>query len=82
MAGNYMLARALQEFDTGIAVPDNEQPLQPYLDLAWAGLQHTPIYNSTDLINEADRERINKRYAAELLNMTVGTNEKIGQSCD
>jgi hypothetical protein len=32
------LARILQEFDTGAAVPDNQQPQQLYMDLSWEGL--------------------------------------------
>ena len=40
MATHYRetLARMLQEYDTGIAVPDNQQPAQLYMDLAWEGL--------------------------------------------
>ena len=32
------LARMLQEYDTGIAVPDNQQLAQLNMDLAWEGL--------------------------------------------
>lgn len=34
-----ILARALQEFQTGNPVPDNIEPEQDYKDLAWYGLQ-------------------------------------------
>jgi len=40
MATHYRetLAKILQEYDTGIAVPNNQQPSQLYMDLAWEGL--------------------------------------------
>jgi len=40
MATHYreILARMLQGYDTGIAVADNQQPAQLYMDLAWEGL--------------------------------------------
>lgn len=34
-----VLARALQEYQTGIPVPDNVEPEQDYKDLAWYGLK-------------------------------------------
>lgn len=48
MANSYVdaIARALQEYQTGVKVPDNEQPQQIYKDLAWGGLGETPAYNA------------------------------------
>ncbi|EDP95283.1 hypothetical protein U8527_15805 [Kordia algicida OT-1] len=45
MATHYRksLARILQEFDTGISVPDNQEPQQLYLDLSWEGLRYDNI---------------------------------------
>src|SRR5690606_23964624 len=43
MAAHYRetIGRALQVYDTGIAVPNNQQPSQLYMDLAWEGLNHS-----------------------------------------
>jgi hypothetical protein len=51
MATHYRetLARILQEYDTGIFVPDNQQPLQLYMDLAWEGLRYPNIHTWTSL---------------------------------
>ena len=40
MATHYReaIARLLQEFDTGVAVPNSQQPQQLYMDLSWEGL--------------------------------------------
>ena len=40
MAQHYRetLARMLQEYDTGLIVPNSQQPQQLYMDLAWEGL--------------------------------------------
>ncbi len=63
MATHYReaLARILQEYDTGLAVPDNQQPAQLYMDLSWEGLIYengdNAIYTWTSL-PEDEKERI------------------------
>ncbi|WP_298151765.1 SprT-like domain-containing protein [Flavobacterium sp.] len=49
MATTYVdsIARALQEFDTGTAVPANAEPLSLYKNLAWGGLHETIPYNNS-----------------------------------
>jgi len=61
MATHYResLARILQEFDTGIAVANNQQPAQLYKDLAWEGLRYPNIYTWTSL-PQTERDRINQ----------------------
>jgi hypothetical protein len=61
MANHYrdVLARILQEFDTGNAVPDSQQPAQLYMDLSWEGLRYPNIYIWTSL-PQIERNRINK----------------------
>lgn len=48
MAALYLdtIARALQEYHTGIQIPIDQQPQQLYKDLAWGGLAETPPYNA------------------------------------
>ncbi|MNK22241.1 hypothetical protein D3C87_405150 [compost metagenome] len=81
MANKYVdiIARAIQEFHTGNIVPDNTEPNEVYKDLAWGGLQHAPVFNTLPLV---DKERINKRYAAEILNYTIGAQVPIGEPCN
>jgi hypothetical protein len=59
MATSYIniLASALQEFKTGVAVQANVEPLQIYKDLAWGGLKGTKPYNllSADYKTRIDR---------------------------
>jgi hypothetical protein len=63
MATHYRetLARILQEYETGIAVPDNQQPSQLYMDLSWEGLIYeigdNAIYTWTSL-PENEKNRI------------------------
>ena len=65
MATHYRetLARILQAFDTGTIVPDNQQPQQLYMDLAWEGLRYegttgnNAIYTWTSL-SQAEKDRI------------------------
>ncbi|MFK7748338.1 MAG: hypothetical protein AB8B65_08110 [Kordia sp.] len=55
-------ARATQEFDTGIAVPDNEEPAQIYKDVAWLGLMNFPGQEATiiafDQLLNSEKNRI------------------------
>ena len=60
MATHYRetLARILQEYDTGIAVSDNQQPQQLYMNLAWEGLRYPDIPTWSDL-PQVEKDRIN-----------------------
>lgn len=57
-------AKALQEYDTGNAVPDYQEPQQLYLDLSWEGLiyennPNTAVTAWTSLPqSESDRIRL------------------------
>ncbi|HHC80877.1 MAG TPA: hypothetical protein ENK46_13405 [Flavobacteriia bacterium] len=53
-----ILARILQEFDTGVAVPNSQQPEQLYMDLAWEGLRYPNIHTWSSL-PQAEKDRIN-----------------------
>lgn len=57
MAAHYRqtIGRILQEFDTGIAVPNNQLPAQFYNDLAWEGLGNTVIWNN---LSTTEKNRI------------------------
>jgi hypothetical protein len=76
MATHYRetLARILQEYDTGLAVPDDQQPAELYMDLSWEGLIYengdNAIYTWTSL-PEDEKERIEgviSTYIADNLN--------------
>lgn len=75
MAQSYVdaLARALQEYQTGIPVPAGTNPDQIYTDLAWGGLKGTPVFDVTYPVGNPDRQRIINRYNCE------GTGHPIGQ---
>ena len=62
MAAHYRetIARILQEFDTGISVPDNQQPQQLYIDLSWEGLNHSTITAWQDLTSQQEKDRVNQ----------------------
>ena len=62
MATHYRktIGRVLQEFDTGITVPDNQQPSQLYMDLAWEGLNHSNLIAWQQAISQTERDRINQ----------------------
>ena len=63
MATHYResLARILQEYNSGVVVPNNQQPSQFYMDLSWEGLIYengsNAIYTWTNLPEE-EKERI------------------------
>jgi len=70
------LARILQEYDTGIAAPANQQPTQLYLDLSWEGLIYengnNDIYTWTSL-PQSEKDRIKSviaDYISNNLNQT------------
>lgn len=60
MAAHYRetIARILQEFDTGIPVPNDQQPLQLYLDLSWEGLIYSSIVSWQEIMDDTERVRI------------------------
>ena len=81
------IARALQEYQTGISVPSTSIPEQIYSDLAWGGLIKTPVFDATYPVGNPNRPRIINRYACEEVGRGVdqGTpNEQspIGQPCN
>jgi hypothetical protein len=67
MANYYVdaIARALQEFQTGIPVATGASPEQIYSDLAWGGLNGTPVFDATYPASNPNRQRILNRYACE-----------------
>ncbi len=67
MATDYVdaIARALQEYQTGIPVPNASQPNQVYNDLAWFGLVDTPVFDNMFPIGNPNLQRILNRGAAE-----------------
>lgn len=76
------IACALQEYQTGIAVPSGVQPQQVYTDLAWGGLQEAPIFNSSNSpLTNSDRERIVNRYNCEIVGHEVLGQTPIGNPC-
>ena len=63
MATHYResLARMLQEYDTGSAIPDNQEPVQLYMDLAWEGLIYENPPNAIPTwtnLPQTERDRI------------------------
>ncbi|MEC5167427.1 hypothetical protein RCH18_003183 [Flavobacterium sp. PL11] len=52
------IARILQEFDTGTAIPDNQQSQQLYLDLSWEGLIYSNITAWQEIMDDTERTRI------------------------
>jgi hypothetical protein len=61
--GNYVniLGAALQEYDTGIPVPDGQTPEQIYTDLALDVLFKAFLPNPFPNLTSQDRERISSR---------------------
>jgi hypothetical protein len=89
MATDYVdaIARALQEYQTGIPLPAISSPEQIYSDMAWGGLSQTPVFNTLYPDGSSDRQRILNRYAAEQTGHPVGegtsqVQTSIGQPCN
>jgi hypothetical protein len=59
------IARALQEYQTGIPVATGASPQQIYSDLAWGGLSDAPVFDATYPVGNPSRQRILNRYEAE-----------------
>lgn len=81
------IARALQEYDTGLPVSENQQPDQVYSDLAWGGLQEAPIFNTLFPEGSIERNRVINRYKCESQGNTYGydfppAQTPIGQPCN
>lgn len=70
MGNHYVniMGAALQEYDTGIPVPDGQTPQQLYTDLAWSGLFRLNMPNPFPNLTSTDRARILSRKNAEMLN--------------
>lgn len=89
MAKTYVeaLGASLQEFQTGVSVPNGVKPDQIYTDLAWGGLRDAPIYEKQFPAGTVERERIDNRLAAEQTGHAVGGSSAqaqtpIGQPCN
>lgn len=90
MATDYAvaIARSLQEYDTGIPVPDTTAPLQIYSDMAFASLADAPaVFDALFPAGNPNRQRILNRYAAESIGNVVGAGTSdeqfpIGQLCN
>ena len=89
MANTYVeaIGAALQEFQTGIAVPNGVKPDQVYTDLAWGGLRDAPVYEKKFPVGTAERLRIDNRLASEQTGNTIGAGTPqqqttIGKPCN
>jgi hypothetical protein len=84
MAQKYVkiIGAALQEFQTGLPVPTNHEPLQAYKDLAWGGLQRAPIFAKKFPVGSEDYIRILARYGAESTGRTVNGQTVVGNPCN
>ena len=75
MANSYVdaIGSALQEFQTGVAIPNGVKPDQLYTDLAWGGLSHAPIYDKHFSNKPQEKLRIENRYRCESNGGTAGS---------
>ena len=83
----YSIASALQEYNTGVAVPDGGVPSQVYTDLAWGGLRDAPVFYEKFTRGGTDDIRIKNRYASESVGNVIGQgtpNEQkpVGKPCN
>ncbi|WP_428232742.1 hypothetical protein [Flavobacterium sp.] len=76
-----IMAAAIQEFQTGIAVPEGQAEIF-YKDMAWGSMQGTSAYESNTYLSQTDRDRIGSERAAETYNEQRGANEPKGAPCD
>lgn len=83
MANTYVnaIGAALQEFQTGLSVPNGQVPNQVYTDLAWGGLQEAPIFKQKFPEGSLDYNRIIGRYNGESVNSTINGQTPIGKPC-
>ena len=89
MANTYVeaIGIALQEFQTGISLPNGVKPDQVYTDLAWGGLRDTDVYEKKFPVGTAERLRIDNRLASEQTGNTIGAGTPqqqatIGKPCN
>lgn len=82
MADHYRdtFARVTQEFDTGIPVPDNQQPQQLYLDTAWLGLMNFPGDDSPAIIAFDNLPNSEKNRIISVINQQIENNAN--QNCE
>lgn len=85
MGNNYVsiIAVALQEYATGVTVPEGVEPEQMYKDLAWAGIWRMDSGTIFDnLINGTDKARILNRKNTEMQrNTTFGMTPSSNNPC-
>ncbi|HEY1195916.1 MAG TPA: hypothetical protein VGE71_17255 [Flavobacterium sp.] len=88
MANQYIdaIAVTLQEYNK-YADPEGTIPYQVYTDLAWGGLQGTPVFEEKFPPGSPERLRIENRYSAEQSGNAVGYSsgqlqEVIGKPCN
>lgn len=79
------IASSIQEFETGFPVVSGF-PNQVYLDIAWAGLEGTYIFNKNypndpNHKNYKDRNRILSRGSIEKYNKSRGNQIPVGKPC-
>ncbi len=80
------IASTIEEFDTGTPVASGF-PRQVYMDIAWAGLEGTYVFNKNypnDQTNKnyADRNRILSRGSIERYNKPRGNQSPVGKPCN
>ena len=80
------IASTIQEFHTGKLVVSSSSLKQIYLDMAWAGLQKTEIFNKIypndpNNKNYKERERIFARITAERKGEQYGVTFPVGKLC-
>jgi hypothetical protein len=78
----YAMASALEEYDANYLIN-----YQVYKDLAWGGLNRTPIFDATYPVGNPNRQRIINRVACEQNGTTIGAGTPnaqtpIGNTCD
>jgi hypothetical protein len=81
------IARALQEYQTGVPVPEGTSPELIHSDLAWGTLQKTPIFEAIYPIGNQNRQRILNRYETEQTGYPAGqgtlqVQTPLGQPCN
>ncbi|UUF16416.1 MULTISPECIES: hypothetical protein [Flavobacterium] len=83
MANTYVnaIGAALQEFQTGIPVPNGVMPNQIYTDLAWGGLLDAPVFTEIYPTGSSDYIRIKARYESEGTGRSVKNQVPIGKPC-
>ena len=79
------IASTIEEFNTGIPVTSGF-PRQVYIDIAWAGLEGTYVFNKNypndqNNKNYADRNRILSRGSIERYNKPRGNQIPVGKPC-